>query len=170
MAYTNYNAAAKNSGILQELRTCGYNVENRNGQYYVKIENISVPIYPKDDIFTLKNRFLELKQQEIRKENSARFDKEIEKGKENVAKFSSMFDMWMAALKQERHNLISFLSSNGVSYLSQLKNDKQKYEQGVAIQDAKYNAAQMKNRALAGLVSAAHDTQSACCHKIMYTC
>jgi len=167
MGYTDYNAADKNSGILFELSARGCNIETKNGQKFVKIDNLNVPIYPEDNIFTLKNRYIELKKDAIKNENIARYDKEIEEGKAKVKKYSELFDTWMEALKRESRKFLSFLSNNGVSYLSQLKSDSEKYKQGELILSAKNDASSAKNDALYWLLSAAHETGSACCNKIM---
>ena len=167
MTVNNYTHLNKMLETVQSLRDSGLNVENRNGQYFVKIYDLSVPIYNYDDVFSVYARADELKKQQIRDDNNARYDKEIEAGKAKVKKYSTMFDNAMAGVKYFRHEYLSFLSNNHASTLSDLIGT-DKYKEGLILYTSRSEAITAKNKALALLCSAANETVSACCHKIMY--
>ena len=163
MGFADYTTSSKTPQAYIDLKARGFEVEQKNGQYFVKIDGVSVQIYEYDTVWTVKARRDE---QASKQKRESQFDKEIEQGKADVKKYGDMFDQAMESVRTLRRSFNSFLASNGVSFLSQLTGEQ--YKEGLAIQDAKYDAISAKNRALHQVISAANKTVSACCSKIMY--
>ena len=159
MGFTDYTTSSKAPQAYTDLKARGFEVEQKNGQYFVKIDGVSVQIYEYDTVWTVKAR-------RDKQAQESRYDDEIKKGQAEVKKFGDMFDEAMESVRTLRRSFNSFLAKNGVSYLSQLTGEQ--YAEGAAIQEAKADATAMKNRALHQVISATNKTVSACCNKIMY--
>ena len=159
MGFGEYNTSAKTPQAFIDFKSQGFDVEQKDGQYFVKIDGKSYVINPWDTVWTVTHR-----QTVETKENV--LDARLNKLKAMFEAYCDAFDEKMDALKAARHNFNSFLSRNHVSMLSQLKGT-DAYAQGEKLSDMRYAAISDKNQALSAVLSTNNDIQSVCSEKIM---
>ena len=160
MGFADYTTSSKTPQAFTDLKAKGFECEQKNGQYFVKINGVSIQVFDYDTVWTVKARY----EQESKEQ---KYDEEIKEGQADVKKYSEMFEEALDNMKVLRRSFNSFLANNGVSFLSQLSGEQ--YEKGLAIQEAKEQATAVKNHALSEVLHATNRTVSACCHKIMFS-
>ena len=163
MGLTDYTTSSKTPQAYNDLKARGFEVEQKDGQYFVKIDGKSYNIKPWDTVWTVTHRQV---LDSENKEKESKLDARLKKLNEMFKAYCEAFDEKMDNLKAARHNFNTFLSNNHVSMLSQLEGT-DAYSQGEALSDARYAASMDKCSALHAVLSTNNDIQSVCSQKMM---
>ena len=166
MGFEDYTTSTSTPKAYVEFQASGYEVEQKNGQYYVNLNGSKVAIKPWDTVWTVKSRQL-LENKSNKKDNDINSDKKFKDLKAEFNQYCEDFDNSMSLLKRTRRQFNSFLSQNHASTLSDLKGT-EAYIQGKQLNDAKSLARATELQALAHVLSVNNEIQSYCSNKIMY--
>lgn len=163
MGFENYKTSSKTPQAYIDLKAKGFEVEQKNGQYFVKIDGKSYNIKPWDTVWTVTHRQV---LESENKEKESKLDARLKKLNEMFKAYCEAFEEKMDNLKAARHDFNTFLSSNHVSMLSQLKGT-DAYTQGEVLDNERHIASMDKCSALHAVLSTNNDIQSVCSQKMM---
>lgn len=144
---------------LDVLKSQGFTVAQKDGQYTVTKDGITVVVSGSDTIWDVYDKFEEAKYKQYVESKRPENNEEFQEHREKQLSFAEKFDYWMDAMKRLRGEFNSFLAQNNAKSLSDLTEDKK--VEGMKIYYAKSDAVTNKNAALAGVIREGHAATNA---------
>ena len=135
-----------NNLTFTQLKSLGFTVEQKDGQYTVTKDGITVVITPSDTVWDVNQKYEEAKRKAQIESRKPENNEEYKKHRTAQIECSNRFDYWIRMMQKLNGEYNSFLTQNGVKSLSDLTGDKKK--EGMKIYCAKSDAVSNKNAAL----------------------
>ena len=163
MGFTDYTTSPRTPKAFNELKAEGFEVEQKNGQYFVKIDDISVQVFEYDTVWTVKARRDEQVQnkQDEKQEKESGLQKLLKDLKVKFSICCDAFDTSLENMIDARHNYVTFMMRNHANTLSDLKGTNA-YKEGEVLQNEKYATSYTEIKALAEVLSTNNEIQSVC--------
>ena len=171
MGFKDYTASNTTPKAYTELKAQGFEVEQKNGKYFVKIDGVSVQVHEYDTIWTVQARRNNIvdRQKKDSVDNQGKeivLKEELNKLKEKFQVCLDVFDESLKNMKLARVNFRQYLSANNAHTLSDLKGTSA-YKQGAVLQDAKFSTSSDEIAALSDVLQTNNQIQSVC-SEMMY--
>ena len=151
-----------NNLTFTQLKSLGFTVEQKDGQYTVTKDGITVVVSSSDTVWDVYNKFEEAKYKQYAESKRPENNEEFKKHREAQLEAAELFDYWMRMMKELRGQFNSFLAQNNAKSLTDLTGDKKK--EGMEIYSAKSDAVSNKNAELARVMREGHAAVNALYH------
>ena len=158
MAFVDCKTSAGTPRAYNELKAQGFEVEQKNGQYFVKIDGVSIQIYEYDTIWTVKARRDAIASNN---NNEEKLQQQLSNLKEEFQMCLDRFDECLKNMKMARVDFSKFLRNNNAQFLSDLKGTNA-YDTGKVKQEAKYSTSAAETAALGAVLRTNNQIQSVC--------
>ena len=151
-----------NNLTFTQLKSLGFTVEQKDGQYTVTKDGITVVVSSSDTVWDVNRKYEEAVRKAQIENRKPENNEEFQEHREKQLSFAEQFDYWMDAMKRLRGEFNSFLAQNNAKSLSDLTDDKK--VEGMKIYYAKSDAVSNKNATLAGVIREGHAAVDALYH------